>query len=75
MDQSRVERAQYGFANNGAVVAQGVHRDPGDEVEVARAVLGDELGPFAGDEDRSDARVDAQQCCGVCGSQRQCHAG
>jgi len=61
MDQLRVQRAQDRFADDGAVVAQGVDGDACDEIEVARAVLGDELGPFAGDEERTNTRIDASR--------------
>src|SRR5207247_5286544 len=43
MDQSRVQRAQDRFADDGAVGAQGVDRDARHETGGARAVLGDEL--------------------------------
>ena len=74
MNQSRIERPQHRVSNHGTVVAERVHRDPGDEVEIARAVFRDQLGPFAGGEDGTNARVDAEQCCGVSGRQWGCHA-
>src|SRR2546426_6813467 len=43
------------------VVAQGVHGDPRDEVEVAGAVLGDDLRALAGDEQRADSGIHAEQ--------------
>src|SRR6185503_14056878 len=77
VDESRVQRAQNGVAEDRVVVAEGVHGDPGDEVEIARAVFGDQLGAFAGDEQRPDASVDTKQCGGVRRRQRMGtgHAG
>lgn len=42
-------------------MAQGIHGDPGCKVEVARAVLGDEPGPFAPDEGKGCTVVGGQQ--------------
>src|SRR5438093_1113529 len=75
VNQSRVERAHDGVPKHGAVVAQGIDRNARDEVEIARAFLGDELRAFARDEERANARVDAEECRGVRRGQRQCHAG
>jgi len=41
-------------------VAERVHRDPGDAVEVARAVGRDQLAPFAGHEGGADTGVHAE---------------
>jgi hypothetical protein len=43
VNQARIERARHRVADDRAVVAERVDRDPGDEVEIARSVLGDEL--------------------------------
>ena len=70
-----IERAHHRFAEDGTVVAERVDGDAGDEVEIARSVLGDELRPFARHEDRANARVDAEQCAGVACDGRRSHAG
>src|SRR6266571_4853212 len=62
MDQSRREGPLDRPADHGMIVAQGVDADPGDEVEVAYAVLGDELGAVAARKHRADASVHAEQC-------------
>src|SRR5437899_11950944 len=55
------------------VVAQGVHGDPRDEVEVAGAVLADDLRALAGDEQRANSGIHAEQRLRGCG--RDGHAG
>src|SRR3989442_1298477 len=44
------------------IVAERVHADPGDEVEIPRAVVGDELDAFPSHEQGADAGVDVEQC-------------
>src|SRR3989454_6452412 len=62
VDQPRREGPLERPADHGMIVAQRVDADAGHEVEVAYAVLGDELGAVAARKHRADASVHAEQC-------------
>ena len=61
MNQPGGERALDRPADHGMIVAEGVDPDPGDEVQVTRAVLCDELHAFPPDEHGTDPGIHAQQ--------------
>src|SRR6185503_18081137 len=61
VDEPRVESAHDRFADDGAVVAEGVDGDSRDEVEIAGAVFGDQLRAFPRHEQGADSRIHAQQ--------------
>src|SRR3989475_665956 len=73
MHEPALERAEDGRADHGVVVAQGVDGDPRDEVEVAGAVVRDDLRALAGDEQRADSGIHAEQ--GLRSGGRDRHAG
>ena len=61
VDEAGIEGAEDRVADHGMVIAERVDGDPRDEVEVAGAVLGDQLRAFPRHEQGTDPGVHAQQ--------------
>src|SRR5207302_1137167 len=64
VDEPRTERVLHCLAHHRMVVTERIHPDAGDEIEVAGAVLRDELDTVPGDEAGTDRGVNAEQRAG-----------